>query len=362
MAYAFQTFSVGEVLTATKMNQIEVNIRDHEHGLSGVSGAKVMVSTNDTTPDYLINKLTSTDITISEVNDGADEDISLVLAAGSVAQSELKTASGTVSTAGSGRFTLPGGQYGFFPALYQAGGLTSSAVLLNGSANGSPPNDLVGAGTTNDALSGMVVSETSATPQLCLMVTGGTLYALQRYIQASPPYDLGNGSICIFVFVRISSDGKIASVYVAQEPPWALNGPTDITPSRVDKVTGRKFKVVPRGFGPDWRARLKTMMPAERTELIEKVKLGDVEEIEITQEIKNKDMPLIPHPFADGAGGGTIVLIDPVGFADELAKCHECGIDVNELIHEGYVRLDNAPLSANTPPGVVAVRARWKLT
>lgn len=35
-AYSFQTFSVGEVLAASKMNQIEVNIRDHVHGSSSV--------------------------------------------------------------------------------------------------------------------------------------------------------------------------------------------------------------------------------------------------------------------------------------------------------------------------------------
>jgi hypothetical protein len=38
MAYSFQTFSVGEVLTSSKMNQLEVNVRDHIHGTSsGVS-------------------------------------------------------------------------------------------------------------------------------------------------------------------------------------------------------------------------------------------------------------------------------------------------------------------------------------
>lgn len=36
MAYSFQTFSVLEVLTAAKMNQGEVNIRDHAHGAAGV--------------------------------------------------------------------------------------------------------------------------------------------------------------------------------------------------------------------------------------------------------------------------------------------------------------------------------------
>ncbi len=37
MAYSFQTFSVGQVLTAAHMNQVEYNIRDHVHGADGVS-------------------------------------------------------------------------------------------------------------------------------------------------------------------------------------------------------------------------------------------------------------------------------------------------------------------------------------
>ena len=36
-AYVFQTFSVSEVLGASKMNQIEANIRDHVHGAASVS-------------------------------------------------------------------------------------------------------------------------------------------------------------------------------------------------------------------------------------------------------------------------------------------------------------------------------------
>src|SRR5205809_3858130 len=36
MAYSFQTYTVGQVLTAAAMNQEEVNIRDHQHGIAGV--------------------------------------------------------------------------------------------------------------------------------------------------------------------------------------------------------------------------------------------------------------------------------------------------------------------------------------
>ncbi len=36
MAYSFQTFTVAQVLTASQMNQVEVNIRDHVHGTASV--------------------------------------------------------------------------------------------------------------------------------------------------------------------------------------------------------------------------------------------------------------------------------------------------------------------------------------
>lgn len=39
MAYLFQTFSLNAVLTSPQMNQVEVNIRDHQHGVAGVSDA-----------------------------------------------------------------------------------------------------------------------------------------------------------------------------------------------------------------------------------------------------------------------------------------------------------------------------------
>ena len=35
-AYSFQTFTVGQVLTASQVNQLEVNVRDHQHGVSSV--------------------------------------------------------------------------------------------------------------------------------------------------------------------------------------------------------------------------------------------------------------------------------------------------------------------------------------
>ncbi len=41
MAYSFQDFDVGAVLTAAEMDQVEINIRDHVHGQAGVSENQV---------------------------------------------------------------------------------------------------------------------------------------------------------------------------------------------------------------------------------------------------------------------------------------------------------------------------------
>lgn len=59
MTYSFQTFSVGQVLTAAQMNQVEVNVRDHGHGLDGVSAA-IPVAANGGTANALTAVYTPT--------------------------------------------------------------------------------------------------------------------------------------------------------------------------------------------------------------------------------------------------------------------------------------------------------------
>ena len=44
MAYSFQTFSIGQILTAAQMNQVEASIRDHVHGTAGVSAVATFVN------------------------------------------------------------------------------------------------------------------------------------------------------------------------------------------------------------------------------------------------------------------------------------------------------------------------------
>ena len=55
MAYTFQTYSVGQVLTAAQMGQEEANIRDHQHGLASVLMAIPVVAAGGT-----VNAITAT--------------------------------------------------------------------------------------------------------------------------------------------------------------------------------------------------------------------------------------------------------------------------------------------------------------
>ena len=48
-AYSFQTFTVGQVLQASHMNQVEVNVRDHVHGTSSVVNQVVLATEQATT-------------------------------------------------------------------------------------------------------------------------------------------------------------------------------------------------------------------------------------------------------------------------------------------------------------------------
>ena len=106
----------------------------------------------------------------------------------SVTQSKINTSSGIVSTTGTTNATLPGGQYGFYPQIRSSGtgGINDYEVRL---FFGTP-----------------VVLGTSYKANIYLVETeGNTLSAQQRYINSSPPYNLGDGGVPIFVFAKVDA-------------------------------------------------------------------------------------------------------------------------------------------------------------
>ena len=92
------------------------------------------------------------------------------------------------------------------------------------------------------------------------------------------------------------------------------------------------------------------------------VALALAADVEITHAIKNADMPLVPHPFiGNNLTGLTVVLLDTIcQFGDAMHAIHGAGASVSELLHGGYLAIDNTPLDATAPNGVIVCGANWK--
>lgn len=244
------------------------------------------------------------------------------IASGAVHQSELDTSIGTVSTNSevTVHLTLPGGQYGFYPQVRVTD--SDEAISAHVASNYSSTSF-----TT-------VIAMLNSDPDF----SANDVEARQRYINSSPPIDLGDGDIPLFFFAHVDDSGKILSSYSADVPPWLYNGPTTTTPDRVLK-NGKKLQ---------WK---RTIDP--HTKRVTK------EMVELTQDVKNADMNLIPHPFASAPPGSNIILLDPPDTA-ELLDLHESCESVHKLIKDDYLRIDNKELNRCRPNGVMSVGFKWR--
>ncbi len=263
----------------------------------------------------------------------------LGIEASAVGRTQLKTTTGsgsvTVNTGTNNTYTLAGGSYAWWTASAQS------------NAGGS-----ISWGGNTDTASGVIG----------LFNYSGTNFAWyvdERYVQASPPYDLGNGEVPLFVWALVDGAGNVVGTQVAPDPTWAYHGPTDITPQFWRG--GRPFRRYAQVNGQALGAAMKNR------DTLAAIAAGDVDitwvEREITQAVKNADMGLCPHPFFNGdTAGCSVILLDPVGALCERLQAIQ--IDqgaraVRDLLTAGHLRLDNSPLDATTPPGVQAVRARF---
>jgi hypothetical protein len=263
-----------------------------------------------------------------------------------VGQAQLKTAQSEVSTTSStgANLTLPGGEYGFYPEMRNSGANPTDVYIAENAIN------------------------SSYVCNVWIRVAAATGYARQRHIQASPPYDYGDGEVGFNTFAVVdNASGRIESVYGSISAPWHYNGPTDIRagyirddgmPCRL--VSRAKFECCVNNI--NLAAMLKD--PATRDRALALLADKDRVELEIRQEIKNKDLPLVPHPFlGNDLTGKTVVMLDPISdLAWQLAAINETGESINEILHDGYMQVDNTALARTTPNGVIVVSATWKNT
>jgi len=278
--------------------------------------------------------LRDNDTALTEGATGAPKIQEAAMDTASVNQAALKTTTHAISTASTHLLTtFNGGEYGFWPNIYNATSTQLNMALLSSHITS------VGTYTTiGTTLGGTYVN------RITLGVGGGTIFAQQRYIQASPPYNDGP----LFIYVIIDKSGNIETVSIAPDPPWANNGPTNIRPDYFKDGKGyKKIKKAKRNNG-------KLVLPIQY----------DISEQEITLDYKDSDMNLIPHSFqGNDLSDKTIAIIEPGSdLCCELYELHETGENVNEIIHDGYLVIDNEPLKRKAPKECIAVSAKWKFT
>jgi len=257
------------------------------------------------------------------------------IAAGAVHQSELDTTSEEDSTSSAfAQFTTSAGKYGFSPRARSNSSYTGNFHVGAGM-------DVFGSASTRQDSNAITATNTS---YITIGESVGTvIYAETTYVTASGPYDIGDGEIPLFCFVLLNSNSEIVSIQTSITPPWAYNGPTDIRPDRLLLDAGiiRKFK------------NIKSI-----NELT-----GDIvtNEVEITMSMKNADMDIIPHPFSSMSESDTVIILDPPDtlYLSELKNSNE---SINELLHNDYLRLDNATITRATPNGVTPSKFKWKNT
>lgn len=306
----------------------------------------------------LMTALAENPTAIANGDTGAPKIQEAAMNAASVNQAALKTSAGEVSTGSSYIVSiLPGGEYGFYPRLKGNDDTSANTFLASMS---SPIN-------TSAAIKTYLQSLTYRS-----MITIGEagsqiVYAQQRYISASPPnwINKADGEIPLFVFAQIKkATSEIVSVYCADAAPWHYNGPTDIRPQKIVKNEDGTFtKYRERKDMGDYKTTLAQakLDPAKLQEYYSVFNSAPIVYEEITQDVKNKDMSLIPRPFEPDVDH-EVILLNPVG--DLIWNLNEMTnheqFDINELLHDGYFKVQNTAMNISTPPGVQAFDFRWK--
>jgi hypothetical protein len=309
-------------------------------------------------------------------------------------------------------FNMPSGAYGFFPGLS-----TDSNVNTQGSlggwrtADGDTTFDLAVAGNfgglTNAGGLSFVIGTTTVNAILWLAVlnttTTGTSQAFFTgyYIQSSPPYDLGDGEIPLFIFALVDSDGYPRATVIAHDPPWSqppvkrLNLPfslqealaepdavvipaTDTEPAKTKmdilmetldghRAHSRNLK--------DMVVKLATardrVMNVEIRDQIRTIQALLFDTTPETQQFKNRHAASVPHPFLHNdlsdvgwMAGHIPVMLDPMSKTTEMLQLlFMSGENVNGLIHDGHIQLGNTHLDKRAgPPGLTIVDHKFKNT
>jgi hypothetical protein len=195
------------------------------------------------------------------------------------------------------------------------------------------------------------------------------------FIDASPPYNLNSeGDTYLFAFILENANGSIGGVSISRTPPWAYNGPTSVKATRMETLEAQfedesDMQFAIRMGSVSHSSRLKKYNMQPTSIILPPWRGGDMdrwlegptyEEVEITHDIKNADMDLIPHPFVERTEGDKVIMLEPCSeLCYKISELKDRGEDVGKLITEGYIDYSESS-NAYSPKGVEVRKAKWK--
>lgn len=174
------------------------------------------------------------------------------------------------------------------------------------------------------------------------------------YMTSSPPWNLGNGDIPLFMFAMIDKDKNIKGFSACIDPPWGQNEKV------FKKPDGKKFikefldldkAKKDRKYYDDFRKKLDAQ---------ETVMGDNFLEIEYTQPVKNRFKDLLPVHFGHVPEDHSVIIIDPVSdFCEDLKLLADAGENIAELFNEGQIVIKDKLQGVNTPANIEAYKADW---
>ena len=195
----------------------------------------------------------------------------------------------------------------------------------------------------------------------------GTMNSQERYVGASPPYDLGDGQFGYFIFALLDKQGNIKGTYMAEDPPWAYNGSSRMMidyKSQDDKTLTQFVEYQDMSGHPrTLKQCLESDNPNHLMDYLIAFQNAKTIKVEADMEYKNRGMKEIPHPFVDEVKQDpslSVVMLDP--FCPLAETVMTGGKHYDFPFKEIMERLDFKSVlpKRKAPPGVFVCDGRLK--
>lgn len=261
-----------------------------------------------------------------------------------VSQNGLKTttASGstTLSATSAGTYTLTGGTYAWWTSSSDNPTVSSNPTV--GFGNGNQAAGVIGLYNPNGS-------------------STRTIYFDERYVQSSPPYDIGDGVMHGFAMALVDNGtGTVEAASFARDPVWQAHSPVNLKRSTFvsAEVAGVPLADAMRN-DPGLRNRIiRGEVPIERRER------------PVTDAMRQALMGQFAHNWVgNDLTGKTVVMVDPISdFIGRLAELADVGgmdgaREVRNLLQNGQIQLDNTPIANRKAwAGVMPVAATLRNT